>query len=123
MKKFISAFLFSFLMMSTQASYAKDSVHQIKIVDYKIKAAICKEMGRFKANHVKEFFMKAQAVSSEAIHTFTQLDCHVEGRLRRGKEEFTFDIQPVGVGFLINTKTKQVEWFGCKTCDHLFPPK
>ncbi|MFL5813613.1 MAG: hypothetical protein ACJ763_08550 [Bdellovibrionia bacterium] len=101
----------------------KTAVTQIKIETRSIKDKLCGEMDRFDSKHVREFFEKAKAISSAELHDFEQLDCHVKGSLKRGKSEFNFDIQPIGLGSLTDKKSGKVQWFGCKSCDNLFPPQ
>jgi hypothetical protein len=88
-----------------------------------IKNELCKEMVRFKSRHVREFFEKAKVISSADLHDFEQLDCHIKGSLKRGKSDFTFDIQSIGLGLLVDKNSGNIQWFGCKNCDNLFPPK
>jgi hypothetical protein len=123
MKRTFFCAAISVSMVYPCVALAKTTISQIKIASRLLNGALCKEMDRFNSDQVREFFEKANAISSADLHDFDQLDCHIKGTLKRGKSEFTFDIQPIGVGSLVDKRSGKVQWFGCKNCENLFPPK
>lgn len=82
-----------------------------------------KEMKKFSSKHVLEFFKKAKPITAEKLHDYEQLDCHIRGTLKQGKNHYKFEIQPLGIGSLQSQESEKSELFGCKNCDELFPPQ